>query len=224
MADAPFEFVVGTPLQVELPVLDLDCACNSRLIGYLEDSSLIIGWPEIDGNHLPLDPAEPVIVSFERDGKRHTFESRVLTSSLEPYAHVHLAWPERVHASLRRRVPRVPVNDVAMMLVMEEDGQKQSVALADISISGARLVATSPLGEVGERFSIEIPQRHHGGSERVVLACEMRYVREERGAASGRRVFHHGVEFIGLNRKALAFIERYIGQHTDPLPPECETG
>lgn len=213
MADAPFGFEVGTPLQVELPVLDLDSTCNSILIGYLENRSLIIGWPEIEGNHLPLERSEPVLVSFERDGKLHTFESRVLCASFQPFAHVHLAWPGEVQASLRRRMPRIPVNDVAMMLVMEEDGVKQSVALADISLHGARLVATTCLGEVGERFSIEIPQRHHGGSERVVLACEMRYVREERGAASGRRVYHHGVEFTGLNRRALDFIERYIGEH-----------
>ena len=215
MADAPFTIGIGTPLQVELPVLDLDSTCDSRLIGYLEGSVLIIGWPEIDGNHLPLEPDEPVIVSYASGELTHSFDSRVLASCMHPFPHAHIAWPERIHAALRRRAPRVPVNDLAMMLVMEEDGVKQSVALADISIKGARLVATSPLGEVGERFSIEIPQRHHGGRERVVLACEMRYVREERSSASGRRVYHHGVEFTGLNRRALDFIERYVGEHLD---------
>jgi c-di-GMP-binding flagellar brake protein YcgR len=102
------------------------------------------------------------------------------------------------------------------MLVMEEAGRKLSVALADISMTGARLVAGSRLGEVGERFSIEIPQVESEG--RIALPCQVRYVREEQSATvGGKRVYHHGVEFTGLDRQALVFIERYIGEKVAQL-------
>ncbi|HSH30628.1 MAG TPA: flagellar brake protein [Thiohalobacter sp.] len=209
MASHPFNLVVGSRLQLEAEADD--CSRPVTLLGYLEPHSILLSWPEQDGTCLALAAGAPVLIRFEAGDSLYQFQSRILRTCTDPYPYLHIAFPEGVHSVQGRRASRIRVNDMAMMLVMEEQGQKLSVALADISMTGARLVAGSRLGEVGERFSIEIPSVNGDGGRRLVLPCEVRYVREEMSSTAGKRVYHHGVEFSGLNHQALAFIEQYIG-------------
>ncbi len=208
MANHPFNLVVGSTLQVSPQGADSEDETSIvTLIGYLASETVLVSQPEGES----YSPGESVVVRFESGDNLYAFESEVVYTTDAPFAYMHLKYPVGVQGVMTRRSVRLPVNDMAMMLVMEEDGRKMSVALADISLAGARLVAGVRLGEVGDRFSIEIPHTHHGGAERVVLPCEIRYVREESSQTSGKRVFHHGVEFTGLSKKALVFIEHYIG-------------
>lgn len=206
--------VVGSTLQLEV--------AGSRrgvvpvtLIGYVTGRSIMVMLSDMAeaGLKLPLQGGDACVVRFESGDNLYAFDTQVLCVLEQPYLHAHLAYPQGVQGSMVRRSQRVPVNDMVMMLVMEEAGRKLSVALADISLSGARLVAGSRLGDVGERFSIEIPQLGQGGNERVALPCRVRYVREEQSvSASAKRVYHHGVEFADLSSQAQLFIERYIGE------------
>ncbi|MBI5463118.1 MAG: flagellar brake protein [Gammaproteobacteria bacterium] len=205
--------VVGSTLQIELPQAGSPTVAVT-LIGYVPGRSIMVmlqSAAEPDARQ-PLRMGDPCVVRFEAGDHLYAFDTQVLCLAEQPFVHAHLAYPQGVQGTMVRRSQRVPVNDVVMMLVMEEAGRKMSVALADISLSGARLVAGSRLGEIGERFSIEIPHIGTVGTERVTLPCRVRYVREEQSvSAGGKRVYHHGVEFAELSRQALIFIERYIG-------------
>ena len=204
--------VVGSTLQLEL-------APNAAilpvtLIGYVPGHSILVMLASTaePGACLVAGSGDACVVRFEAGDNLYAFDTQVLCRAEQPFVHLHLAYPQGVQSAIVRRSQRVPVNDMVMMLVMEEAGRKLSVALADISLSGARLVAGTRLGTVGERFSIEIPHLSSNGPERVALPCRVRYVREEQSAnAASKRVYHHGVEFTELSRQALLFIERYIG-------------
>ncbi len=212
MDNPTLNLVVGSALHIELPqtgIQDLPVT----LIGYVPNRSIMLmpqSTAESAARQL-LHAGDACIVRFESGDNLYAFDTRVLCLADQPFLHAHLAYPKGVQGTMVRRSQRVPVNDVVMMLVMEEAGRKMSVVLADISLSGARLVAGSRLGEIGERFSIEIPHLSAAGMDRVVLPCRMRYVREERSHTADKRVYHHGVEFTELNRQAWMFIERYIG-------------
>lgn len=206
--------VVGSTLQLEVAGSRLG-VIPVTLIGYAPGRSMMIMLSETAeaGLKLPLQDGDACVVRFECGDNLYAFDTQVLSVADVPYLHAHLAYPQGVQGAMVRRSQRVPVNDMVMMLVMEEAGRKLSVALADISLSGARLVAGTRLGEIGERFSIEIPHMGQSGSERVALPCRVRYVREEQSvSASAKRVYHHGVEFSELSRQAQLFIERYIGE------------
>lgn len=203
--------VVGSTLQLEIPHAD-GAILPVTLIGYVPGRSILAMPAPDEAGSLDLHDGDICVARFECGDTLYAFNTRVLAAAARPFGYLHLAYPQGVQAAMVRRSPRVPVNDMVMMLVMEEAGRKLSVALADISLSGARLVAGSRLGEIGERFSIEIPHTGQNGTERVALPCRVRYVREEQSAnAGGKRVYHHGVEFADLSRQALLFIERYIG-------------
>lgn len=206
--DTPsLNLVVGSTLQLELAD-QAQTLVPVSLIGYVVGRSLLVALPSQPA--LAIQTGLRCVVRFESGNQLYAFDSKILQSAEQPFAYLHLAYPEGVQSTTLRRSQRVAVNDMVMMLVMEEAGHKMSVALADISLSGARLVASRQLGDAGECFSIEIPQFASG--ERIALPCQVRYVREERSTANvGKRVYHHGVEFTDLNQQAMVFIERYIG-------------
>ncbi len=212
MEKPSLNLVVGSTLQIELPLAGIQ-AVPVTLIGYVPGRSIMVmlqSTAETAARKI-LHAGDACVVRFESGDNLYAFDTQVMCLADQPFLHAHLAYPLGVQGTMVRRSQRVPVNDVVMMLVMEEAGHKMSVALADISLSGARLVAGSRLGDVGERFSIEIPHLGAGAEERVVLPCRVRYVREERSRTADKHVYHHGVEFTELNRQAWIFIERYIG-------------
>ena len=214
--DTPtLNLVVGSLLQLEIPHFRQGAAVPVILIGFVPGRTIMVMLAPGSEADVPLAlrTGDACVVRFEAGDSLYAFDTQVLWQAEQPFLHVHLAYPQGVQGALVRRSPRVQVNDMVMMLVMEEAGRKLSVALADISLLGARLVAGMRLGEVGERFSIEIPHLGQSGTERVALPCRVCYVREEQSASTGanKRVYHHGVEFTDLNRQALLFIERYIG-------------
>lgn len=207
MTSVPVNLVVGSSLQIERLADDTGLLHETTLIGYKTGHTLITTAPE----NVTFYEGDRCVVRFECGDNRFVFNTHVMSIRNHPFPYLHLDYPAGVQTSLLRRSERLPVNELVMMLVMEEAGRKFSVALADISTSGARLVANQRLGRIGEKFSIEIPNQVYRATERVELSCTIRYVREEKSAGpSGTTVYHHGVEFSGLTQKALVFIERYI--------------
>lgn len=218
MPTIPLNLVIGSSLQIERLADDSGLLHAATLIGYKTGHTLMITAPE----DTPFADGDRCIVRFESGDNRFAFNTHVMSVSIHPFPYLHLDYPTGVQAVMARRSQRLPVNELVMMLVMEDAGRKFSVALADISASGARLVANQRLGSVGEKFSIEIPNQVYQATERVVLPCTIRYVRDEkRSTDSGTTVFHHGVEFAGLTQKALVFIERYI---SDKVVESRKTG
>lgn len=207
MSRISLNLVIGSSLQIERLADDTGMLHGATLIGYKTGHTLIVTAPE----GTPLGEGDRCVVRFESGDNRFAFNSHVMFVRAHPFPYLHLDYPAGIHAVMARRSQRLPVNELVMMLVMEDAGRKFSVALADISASGARLVANQRLGSVGEKFSIEIPNQVYQATERVVLPCTIRYVRDEKRATdSGTTVFHHGVEFAGLSQRALVFIDRYI--------------
>jgi c-di-GMP-binding flagellar brake protein YcgR len=207
VSNISLNLIIGSSLQVERLADDTGLLHNVTLIGYKTGHTLITTAP----NDVPFAEGERCLVRFECGDNRFAFNTHVMSTRNHPFPYLHFDYPRGVQSVMSRRNQRLPVNDLVMMLVMEDAGRKFSVALADISASGARLVANQRLGAVGEKFSIEIPNQVYQATERVVLPCAIRYVREEnRVSQSGTTVFHHGVEFSGLTQKALVFIGRYI--------------
>lgn len=208
MGTVSLNLVIGSELQIERPEDDSGQLFKATLIGYRPGHTLMVTAPMTTS----FAEGDRCVVRFESGDSMFAFNTHVISVRSHPFPYLHLGYPEGVQGVMARRSQRISVNDLVMMLVMENQGHKLSVALADISLSGARLVAGQRLGSVGEKFSIEIPNQVYRATERVVLPCAIRYVREERRTSgSSGSLYHHGVEFAGLTRNALTFIERYIG-------------
>lgn len=211
MKNTELNLSVGSTMHVDLETDGNHESYPVTLIGYLDGKSLLVTMPQREGVPLHLDDGSDFIVRYTSGDSNYAFESAVIGTSLKPYPHLHLKYPEGVQGVMLRRGIRVPLENLAIMLMMTDGEKKISVAMTDISLSGARLVAPSHIGSVGDEFAIEMPTSPEVCAQGVVLPCVIRYIREEKSATSrAKRIVHHGVEFRELEKQAHRFVERFI--------------
>lgn len=202
---------IGSTLHVDLEANGNHESYPVTLIGYLEGKSLVVTMPQCDSLPLQIDDSDEFIVRFTDGDSNYAFESKVIQTQLKPYPHLHLQYPDGVQGVMLRRGIRVPLENLAIMLMMTDGEKKISVAMTDISLTGARLVASTHIGTVGDEFAIEMPTSPEVCAQGVILPCMIRYIREEKSSTSrAKHIIHHGVEFRELEKKAHMFVERFI--------------
>ncbi len=207
MNSRALNMLVGSGLKLEARGGD---ACYLvEMIGCLTGKSLLVTAPYDERGRLAVGVGDEVVIRYLGGDNSYAFYSRVLCVCADPYPYLHLAFPEGVQGVLTRRGTRLPIEGPCMSLAMLDRGRKISVMMADISIHGARLIAPYRLGEIGETFSIEMPQIPAAGDEPLALPCVIRHVQAQRGEGGDEKV-HHGVEFDQLEQAAQLFIARFI--------------
>jgi len=204
---------VGTNIELEACGVTNPRVYKASVIGFVPKKSLMVTIPHCDG--MPFSPkeAEEYIVRYTEAGSGYAFKAKVLRLCAEPFPYVHLSFPADVQGALVRNAPRIPVKmPVILLSAGDETGQKRSVAMVDISIAGARLVAFERLGSIGDRFSIEMmAPSSNTQSERYVLPVVIRYIREDMSKdVRPHRNIHHGVEFINLTTSVERFINNFV--------------
>lgn len=202
---------VGATITMHPSVPGLEHEYTAEVIGYVTDQSLLISFPKCDGEPVPLAEGDEFTVQYGDDETGYTFETAVIQVCIDPYPYAHLQYPNGVQGVIIRSAQRIPVKLPVILLSAESGSGKKSVAMLDISISGARLVAYDRLGNVGDRFSIDMAVPTSKEEERINIPVIVRYVREEsrENKRNGHR-YHHGVEFLTLDEGANLFIQQFV--------------
>lgn len=210
MTDHVFNLVPGTPLYLERVSGGEVQQYPVNLIGYLPGQSLLVTMPMLNGTPVTLQVAESCVIRYVDGDTCYAFETALLRQGAEPYSYLHLDYPQGVQGLTVRKTMRVPVNNMAIMLVMNDNERKVSVAMTDISTAGAQLVASRRLGNVGDEFSIDLPRTLGISLKGLSLPCVIRYVHEEQSGERNSIRYCHGVEFAGIDEHAYSFVERFV--------------
>ncbi|MBL1258960.1 MAG: flagellar brake protein [Thiotrichaceae bacterium] len=206
MTNRDLNLMVGVGLQLEKN--DSGARYFVELLGYRVGEGVIISAPLEHDNRLSLAHGDEVTVRYLGGVSQYAFRTKVTHISTAPYLHVHLEYPGGIEATMTRRAVRMPVKESVIRLAMDDDGHKLPVEMKNISMGGANLIAPVKLGELGERFSIDMPTLSPDKKKAITLPCVVRHISTQRqGEAS---IFHHGVEFIDVDSLARDFIGRYI--------------
>jgi len=209
MASRDLNLTVGVGLQLERRVDGSRYVIE--LLGYRVGEGVIITAPYDQNDQIPLVVGEEVSIRYLGGVSHFEFCSKVIQIVAEPYMHVHLDYPDDIDAKMMRRDVRVPINETVMRLALDEMGKPLATEMINISSRGAKLVSPVQLGAVGEEFCIEMPMLSE--STVVTLNCLVRYVKER--VESATTLYHHGVEFMGMDAAAREYIAEYIGQFSD---------
>ena len=116
----------------------------------------------------------------------------------------------------RRRHPRFAVEDLVVALDSGGAAQTVPISLINVSLSGAAISATQPLGAIGESFAIVV--RALPEDTPIRLPCEIRYLMDENKPAGAARNWLYGVCFHGLSWHARYFVEQFVRNYS-PMPP-----
>ncbi|MEW8507866.1 MAG: flagellar brake protein [Candidatus Thiodiazotropha sp.] len=172
------------------------------LIGFLPEQSLVITTPRRQGRPLIVRDGQSFTVRMLQGSNVFGFVSHVLNVSSKPYPHIHLSYPDDVETAVVRNAPRVDTEIEAVAVWPQGASgaeQKRPVIISDISSTGARVINSQKLGEIGSVIQVIYSLSVCGGEDTLKLMSIIRNIRKSK-YKDGRTRYIHGLEFRGLNR------------------------
>ncbi len=205
----PHDFLralIGSPLLLTAREAGSEEAHAVQLIGYLPERSIIVTAPRRQGVPVFVDTGDEFTATFEQGEADVVFDTTMLRAFSQPYPHLHLSYPQGFQSSALRHGHRVNADLPSLRLIMAGGNRPVATNLIDISICGGRIVAKEEIGDVNDRFAIELAI---GPNERAIrLSCIIRYILI-RGDGPDRE-YHHGVAFTDLDSSACSFLQNHI--------------
>lgn len=201
---------IGDTLQLQFAHDNNEERYYVKLLGYLENKSILITTPRFDGVPMKINMDQKFIIRMFSGNDAKVFTASSIHSSLRPYPHLHLTYPNDLQSITVRKAERV--NCKLIVTVQNDDvGQSSeegiSASMHDISTAGAQLFSNTALGEIGNSISINV---------KVTIAEMEQYltiegiIRRTINPSDDKGKVEHGIEFKPLNEKdkliLLAFI------------------
>jgi len=213
MAEDLLNLTVGTPLQLQGVAVADPPRYQVRTIGYLPGGSLVVTTPQPRGKLAIVRAGQFFKVRMLRGESVMGFETQVLQSYNVPYPHLHLAYPKAIESIVVRNALRVnaEVDAVARNISEGPEGGEHSVTFADLSMTGAKLVAERPLGVVGDTLHLSFEVDVAGKPEKLTLLGTIRNlaVRDRQKVELG---YNHGIQFGKINRYQQVLLHGWVLQ------------
>jgi c-di-GMP-binding flagellar brake protein YcgR len=213
LSDAVKHLQIGDVLQLQFasPSENQD-RFAATLVGFLPNHSLVITTPRKNGNPIIIREGQSFTVRMLQGSNIFGFVARVLHVSSKPYPHIHLAYPADVESAVVRNAPRVTTELQAVVIKPQgatgSDLQRK-VIISDLSSTGARVIDTKRLGEVGTIIQVSQTLSVCGGEDVLKVLATIRNIREIE-APDGSIRYVHGLEFRGLNRFQQLLLCSYV--------------
>jgi c-di-GMP-binding flagellar brake protein YcgR len=192
---------VGDVLQLQFaPPSEIQDRYATTLIGLLPGQSLMITAPRKQGKTIMVREGQAFTVRMLQGSNVFGFVARVLKVSAKPFPYLHLAYPNDVETVVVRNAPRVQTEiHATVSKPLEGNLTELAVIIADISNTGARVMYSEKLGEVGAVIQVTHAVPVCGGEDILKVMGVIRNVREV-SQEKGGGVIVHGIEFRGLTR------------------------
>jgi hypothetical protein len=212
LSDPVKHLQIGDVLQLQFaPPSENQDRYAATLVGFLPGQSLIITTPRKQGNPIIVREGQTFTVRMLQGSNIFGFVARVLKISSKPYPYLHLAYPADVESAVIRNAPRVPTEIQAVVILPGSAGaeDQRPVIITDISVTGARLINSEKLGDVGTVLQLTHAISVCGGEDILKVMGMIRNVRPVK-REDGNQVFVHGIEFRGLTRFQVLLLCSYV--------------
>jgi hypothetical protein len=140
---------VGTRMQMTVQEGIQQAIYYTELLGYANDEYLIVRTPIQNGLTAQILIEDLVIFRIFSGMNVIMFSCYVKAIFKSPHYYTHFSFPKEIKAQALRRVIRAKVDIPAQI-----KGVSKSVAIADISVAGAGIIADSELGGIDDEIII----------------------------------------------------------------------
>lgn len=183
-----------------------------RVIGLMKPKSILVTAPMVDGKLIFIRDGQTFLIRAFSGLNVCAFKARVLKSQLQPFPYLHLSYPEAVQAMRIRKAMRAPASIIVAVHDSEEGRQTGAGKLADISVGGAKLLASQPLGEKGQTLWLSFKVRLGDMEEYVKTPAIIRHLGMEEDE-QGKPMKCHGMQFGELSQAQRLIIMNLVYQH-----------
>lgn len=211
---------VGDRLQLQPPHQLSTERYIVRLIGYLNNVSLLVSAPFEGGLRLGLKEGEKVVVRVFAAQNAFGFNSTVDKICKYPFDYLHLSFPREVQGMVIRKSPRVRTRIIAAVAnTHHPDVENTSGLIANISATGAMLDGRRSLGNKGDMLRLAFRINLHKIDAYLSITAAIRAIfADEAIDAKGDPLIHHGIEFVDLAPNDSVILQSLIYQQMIEQP------
>lgn len=166
---------------------------ESQFFGAIESKGVMVGPMGPDGVKTELEEGEVCVVRGFTGQYEFSFLSKVLQTFEKPFAYALLAYPAQVDARMVRQSMRTKTSWPTQVKLPTPPDQAQmaasDVTLLDLSLQGAMIEASSPLGAIGDVIGLRMQVQVDGAAAQLHVSARICH-NNKSGSST-----HH---FIGL--------------------------
>lgn len=205
MQNDPLNLTLGSALQIQATVPEGAPRYSVRLIGALPGASLIVSTPMLNGKLQLVREGQRFTVRALKGERVMGFVAQVLYTTLKPYPHLHLEYPDNFEQIVVRNASRVTADIAAEVFDVQRPGESTglgSATIIDLSETGAKIASHTMLAAQGAVLNIRFELKVSGGVEALSLLGIVKNTgeRSEKTPQGERAVHHFGVQFRDLSR------------------------
>jgi hypothetical protein len=193
---------VGDRIQLQPPAAVSTERHVVKLIGYLDNVSVLVSAPMANGLRVPLRENDAVVARIFAGQKAFGFSATVERVCKIPYDYLHLSFPDKVQGSVIRKSPRVRTRIIASVANADAGtgSDRLSSIIVNLSADGALVKARQPLGDKGSRIQLSFRVSLHKVDAYLTVGAAIRSIfgDEEKEGENGSAMFNHGIQFQDL--------------------------
>lgn len=211
---------VGDRLQVQPPARVSSERCPVRLIGYLQDLSLLITTPVTTNSvRLQMLEGDTLVMRFFSGQNAFGFACDVQRVCKLPYSYLHIAFPTKIQGTVIRKAARVKTKIIVKVCNAKEDHVAHTGILSNLSANGALLDARRSIAETGDTLKLIFKLKLHGIETELSLSAVVRAAFDDENLKqSGASLSHFGLQFMDLSANDQMLLQSMVYQHMIEQP------
>jgi c-di-GMP-binding flagellar brake protein YcgR len=192
-----------------------------RLLGYLDNASLMVTAPMSNGMRVPLREHDTIVARVFSSQKAFAFDCTVVRVCKIPYDYLHLSFPDVVQGAVIRKSPRIKTKIIASIST-PGDGkgtEKQPGVIVNLSADGALVKARQQLAGKSEEIVLSFRVTLHNMDAYLTAKAVVRnvFADEEKEGADALKV-QHGIQFLDLQPNDSVILQSLIYQQMIEQP------
>lgn len=198
---------VGLSLQLSLPSDETRAQYGSSLLGWKEKGWLICEWPFHLGQPVPCSPGTVCLLRYLYEGKLIGYRSEVLSTHLQPFPFLLLAFPVSLDEVSLRKHSRIQANEPTVLCHVSAGlpGTQPAAAtrigglLMDLSPCGCAVLLQRPVQDYSLGMVLRLEFEIVGVGHVSNLAAVVRNISMDTGGT------HLGLEFRFDGKEAIEY-------------------
>ncbi len=203
---------IAERVQLRLLNRNLRTYYSARLIGYINDLSILVTTPMVSGTPLILAEGELVEVRMVTGSNIYALQASIQRLCISPAHYLHLDYPAEVRVQKLRKSPWAKVN--FGVTVTDAQGAREAARLVNISPDGAQLHAPPTLGKPGEVLHLSFHITLDELKTTLNLAATILHAHApQAGREAETGMMEYGIAFNNVNAADALWLKGLVYRH-----------
>jgi c-di-GMP-binding flagellar brake protein YcgR len=178
-----------------------------KLIGYLEDESILVTMPRVNGILAKIFVKDEYIVRAFKGKNIYAFKTHIIYINSIPFHYLHLRYPKVIENVEIRKAERAQVSLQARVVTQ---GKKSWGMIKDISSSGAMLMVYDEITHLQEHVELFFDVTVGGVERGIHLIAIARNMKKAEREDNKGILYLYGLEFIEPPQDAIVYVQAYV--------------